>query len=195
MGNVLIYFDPETFMDVAGVADKKDRKILLRNIYHSVEWAQMDRGSLTDADAAEEMKKHIPEYLHEKVDVLVKHWDRPIMPIPGMAELIRQLKENGYKIYLLSNASYHQTDYWPDIPGYEYFDGALVSAYEKLVKPQPEIFRLMCERFDLKADECCFIDDSTLNAEGALYCGLHPIVFHDDVDELRQRLTELGVTI
>ena len=194
MGNVLIYFDRDAFLDTVGVTDPEDRKILLREIYLSLEWSRMDRGSLTDSEAAKIMEKRVPERLRKYVHALVEEGDRPILPVPGMAELVEELKKNGYGIYLLSNASYHQRDYWPRIPGAEFFDGEMVSAYELLVKPQPEIYERLCERFSLKAEECVFIDDSTLNCEGAFFCGMSTVPFHDDVSELRSKLRGMGVS-
>ena len=75
------------------------------------------------------------------------------------------------------------------------FDGTLISADVGLVKPQPEIYRLLCETFSLDPDECVFIDDAINNAEGAYLCGMHPIVFHNDVAELRQKLRKEGVPV
>lgn len=193
MGNVLIYFDRDVFLDRVGLTDPTDRKLLLREVYLSLEWSMMDRGSLTDEQAADIMAKRVPERLRETVHKLVNEWDRPILPVPGMEELVRELKAAGYGIYLLSNASFHQHDYWPLIPASDLFDGTLVSADVHLVKPQPEIFELMVRMFSLKKEECVFIDDSTPNAEGAFFTGLSAIVFHDDVKELRKNLRALGV--
>ena len=193
MGNVLIYFDRERFLDVAGVVSEEDREILKREIYLSLEWAMMDRGSLTDAEAAVIFEERLPDRLKPYAYKLTAEWDRPIFPIAGMAELVKELKEKDYGIYLLSNASFHQHDYWDEIPGREYFDGTLISADVHLVKPQPEIYLLMCSKFGLKPAECVFIDDSTPNVEGAVYSGLRGIVFHDDCKELRLKLRELGV--
>lgn len=194
MGQVLLRFDPAYFIERAGAAEE-DKKLLLREVYKSLEWARMDRGSMTEAEAAESMCRRLPERLHETVHALVDKWDRPILPIEGMEELIGELKAKGYGVYLLSNASYRQHEYWPRVPASRFFDGTLVSADVKLVKPQPEIYRLLCETFSLKPDECVFIDDAINNAEGAFLCGMHPIVFHDDVDELRARLREEGVEV
>ena len=66
MGNVLLRFDREYFLDAVG-AQGADRKLLLNNVYLSLEWARMDRGSMTEAEAAESMCRHVPERLHEKV--------------------------------------------------------------------------------------------------------------------------------
>lgn len=192
MGNVLLTFDRDRFLDAVN-AHGEERQMLLNNVYLSVEWARMDRGSMTEAEAAASMCSHVPEHLHEKVHLLVDKWDRPIIPVPGMKELVRELKEAGYGVYLLSNASYRQHEYWPRVPGNEYFDGTLVSADVKLVKPEREIYELMMKEFNLIPDECVFIDDSTLNIEGAERVDIHGIVFHGSAEEAREKLRALGV--
>ena len=193
MGNVLIYFNRDVFLDRVGLTDPADRILLKREVYLSLEWSRMDRGSLTDEEASELIIQRVPERLHDTVRALVGEWDRPILPIPGMEELVRELKGNGYGIYLLSNASYRQHDYWPKVPAYDLFDGTLISADVHLVKPQPEIYELMCSTFSLKKDECVFIDDSTPNVEVAFFVGMPAVVFHDDVQELRGKLRAMGV--
>lgn len=194
MGNVLLLFDRPRFLDAVG-AQGEDRELLMNNVYLSLEWARMDRGSMTEVEAAASMCSRLPERLHETVHRLVDSWDRPIYPVEGMAELVKELKEAGYGIYLLSNASYRQHEYWPRVPGSEYFDGTLISADEKLVKPEREIYELLCSRFGLTADECAFIDDSTSNVEGAERAGLHGIVFHGNAHETRSNLRALGVNV
>lgn len=194
MGNVLIYFDKEAFLDQAGVSGG-DRTLLRRVVFESVEWARLDRGSLKEEEALSIMCARLPERLHAAARYFVCGWDKPLRPVRGMAELVRELKAAGYGIYLLSNAASRQHDYWPDIPGSECFDGTLISADELLTKPEKEFYELFLQRFSLKADECVFVDDFTVNAEGAYRCGMHAIVFHDDVDELRSRLREIGVAV
>jgi putative hydrolase of the HAD superfamily len=194
MGNVLLRFDPALFMERLGV-EEADRPLLMREVYLSLEWSRMDRGSLTDLEAAEIMCRRVPERLHEVVYKLVTFWDRPILETSGVPELVRELKELGYGIYLLSNASLRQHEYWPRLSVSPYFDGTLVSADVKLVKPQPEIYLLLLSTFGLKADECFFIDDSTLNMEGAFFCGIPGAVFHQDVHELREKLRDAGVPV
>ena len=53
MGNVLLRFDKDYFLDAVGVQGA-DRKLLMNNVYLSLEWAKMDRGSMTEAEAAAE---------------------------------------------------------------------------------------------------------------------------------------------
>lgn len=194
MGNVIIRFDPELFMVRLGLAEE-DRRLLKRELFVSLEWSRMDRGSLTDEEAAEIVCRRVPERLHDAVRRLVGMWDRPILPVEGMYELVEELRGMGYGIYLLSNASFRQHDYWPRVPASKFFDGALISADVKLVKPQPEIYRLLCDKFSLIPEECVFIDDSTSNAEGAYFCGINALVFHGDAHEMRLKLNELGVKV
>lgn len=194
MGNVLLYFDRDYFISRLGI-EGEDKELLKREVFLSLEWARMDRGSMTDAEAAESVCRRLPERLHEAARKLVKMWDRPILPIEGMYELIEELKAKGYGIYLLSNASYRQHDYWPRVPASRFFDGTLISADEKVVKPQPEIYRLLLERFQLQAEECFFIDDVPANIEGAFYCGLPGAVFHGDAGLLRRDLRAAGVDV
>lgn len=194
MGNVLIYFDRNLFMDRLGVAEE-DKKLLMREVFLSVEWVRMDRGSMVEADAVASCCARLPERLHDAAEKLIQMWDRPILPIPGMYELIRELKEKGYGIYLLSNASLRQHEYWPRIEASRFFDGTLISADEGVIKPQPEIYRLILERFGLRAEECFFIDDVPANIEGALYCGIPGAVFYNDVGYLRKNLRDAGVDV
>ncbi len=194
MGNVIIRFDPELFMVRLGLAEE-DRRLLKRELFVSLEWSRMDRGSLTDEEAAESVCRRVPERLHDAGSRLVGLWDRPILPVEGMYELVEELRGMGYGIYLLSNASFRQHDYWPRVPASKFFDGTLISADVKLVKPQPEIYRLLCDKFSLIPEECVFIDDSTSNAEGAYFCGINALVFHGDAHEMRLKLNELGVKV
>ena len=194
MGNVLLRFDTDLFLDRVGVSGE-DRALLKREIYQSLEWARMDRGSLTDEEATKLMCRRLPQRLHETADLLVAHWDRPIIEIPGMYELVEELKSMGYGLYLLSNASYRQHEYWPRVPASRFFDGTLISADVKLVKPQPEIYHLFFRTYGLKAEECFFIDDATNNIEGAFYVGMPGAVFHGDALEMRYKLNEAGVPV
>jgi putative hydrolase of the HAD superfamily len=194
MGNVLIHFDRKAFLDRLDISEE-DKQLLLREVFLSVEWVQMDRGTLREETAEPLMCQRMPEYLHSAVHSLVSEWDDPMLPIAGMAELVEELKEKGYGIYLLSNASIRQHAYWPKIPGWQFFDGKVISADEKVMKPHPDYYRIALERFDLKPEECFFIDDVPANIEGALYCGIPGTVFHKDVPLLRRQLRAAGVNI
>ena len=106
-----------------------------------------------------------------------------------------RLKEAGYGIYLLSNASVDQPNYWKKLPVSRHFDGTLVSAFVKQVKPMHEIYRTFTRKFDLKPEECVFIDDVPMNVACAILNGWEGIVFYGDARELQVKLAALGVRI
>lgn len=193
MGRVLIHWSGDMLMEKYSLP-AADREMLNRQVFGSLQWMQLDRGTLTEERAMEIFRARLPERLHEIARELVCFWwQQPLRHIEGMAELIRELKGNGYGVYVLSNAGLPLRQYWPRLPGAECFDGVLVSAEEKLLKPQPEIFRTLLERYSLEAEECVFIDDSLANVEGAVYCGMQGIFFRGSAAELRQELRALGV--
>ena len=194
MGQVLIRFDQKYFIKRLGIEDV-DLDLLLRQVYRSVEWVQMDRGTLREEDAFRSISKRLPERLHDAAWKLICMWDRPILEVAGMYELVEELKGLGYGIYLLSNASVRQHDYWPRIPASRFFDGKLISADVHVIKPQPEIYRLCLEKFGLQAEECFFIDDAPANIEGALCCGIAGAVFHGDAKLLRSQLRTAGIPV
>lgn len=194
MGGVLRQFNREYFLSKFDL-NAEDKKILMNEVFLSVEWSMMDRGTLLDEEVAKRVKENVPEHLKEYVDILVLHWEDLSYPMPGMAELVKELKENGYGIYLLSNASKRLYDYWPKIPGNEYFDDLIVSSDYSIVKPQNEIYQLLNTKLGLTLSECLFIDDTNINVEGAIYNGLDGIVYHGDTAELRRKLNKKGIKV
>lgn len=194
MGNVLIRFDRGYFIDRLGVAPE-DKPLLMREVFLSVEWVQMDRGSIAEAEAVERVCKRLPAHLHDAAEKLIAMWDRPILPIEGMYELVAELKNAGYSVYLLSNASVRQHEYWPRVPAHSFFDGTIISADEGVMKPNAEYYLRALNKFSLKAEECFFVDDVPSNIEGALYCGISGAVFHGDAVLLRRQLRAAGVNI
>ena len=109
------------------------------------------------------------------------HWvDMMGDPIPGMEELVRDYKQRGYGVWGLTNWSAETLPLVrDDYPVFKLLDGYVVSGQEKVVKPDARLYRILLERFGLKAEECVFIDDNPANTAGAEAVGIRGIVFHD----------------
>ena len=190
MGNVLIKFEPDLFIEEMGIKDPDVHQMLRREVFGSVEWVLQDWGVLTEAESSARICSRLPDELREIAHDLIFRWNEPIHPIAGMSELIRDCKAAGLGIYLLSNASVRLPEYWPTVPGNEYFDGISVSALLHMVKPMPEIYRHVLDTYHLLPEETLFIDDMPMNVSGALQVGMSGFVFRGDVDALRQYLIE-----
>ena len=195
MGNVLIRFGPSLFIEREGIVDPEDRKLILDELFNSVEWAQMDRGILEEKTAEPFILERFPERLHPVVSNLLHHWAIPGDEFTGMRELVAELKEAGYGLFLLSNASTAQHRYWPLFPVSRYFDGKLISCDVKVVKPMREIYQIFTDRFLLNPEECFFVDDSPANVAAAITCGWNGVVFHQDAVQLRKKMRQLGIRI
>lgn len=196
MGNVLIWFAPETYVRNAGLSEP-DQKLLLRELYGSVDWVRLDRGTITESEIIERCTQRVGERLRGAVERLVMQWDRPELPVEGMRELAAELAANGYELYLLTNAGPRHREYFPRFSVGPLFPEERIfrSADEKLLKPQHEFFERALDRFGLNKSECVFIDDSVANVEGAANIGLDAIVFRGDVSQLRAELRKRGVNV
>ncbi|MDO4899653.1 HAD family phosphatase [Actinomyces sp.] len=95
-------------------------------------------------------------------------------PIPGTAAVIEALADAGVPLYALTNFNDVLFDATRHLsPLLERFAGIVVSGREHLVKPDPAIFRLLLDRYRLKADHTLFIDDAQVNVEAARAVGMH----------------------
>ncbi len=156
----------------------------------------MDRGTLSMEDGLNSICPRLPERLRAPArELTLNWWRRWLLPMEGMAELIRELKELGYGIYLLSNAKLDLPQYFDLIPGSDCFDGRIVSADWKLLKPQPEIYETLLREYGLRAEECFFIDDLNINIEGAWHVGMGGTIFDGSLPRLRRSLNAAGVPV
>ena len=188
MGNVLLRYDPELIMDRAGVKDQEHREMLKREIFRSSGWTRLDTGEWNEEDMVRAAVSHLPEELHEIAGRLICEWDRPIVPIDGMEALLKKCREAGHRIFLLSNASRRQHEYWDRVPGAEYFEDTVISADVHLVKPDPEIYLHLLRKNGLKAKECLFVDDMKANTDAAEQLGIAAFCFRGDAKELERFL-------
>lgn len=181
MGKVLVHYDSgrvcHQFM-----SDQSQIHKVNTSVFISPEWIYLDMGIISEEQALRQMQIRLESDQEKEMAALcMAHWHEYCMwPVDGMKELIRDLKEKGYGIYLCSNAAMRLLSCYQDvIPGIEYFDGVLFSAEVKCIKPQKEIYQQLFERFSLKPEECFFIDDLEVNIEGARRCGMNGYCFSD----------------
>lgn len=195
-GDVLVNFDLYHIMRCFGVKPE-DEELILRRVFRTSAWTALDRGVLKHEEAERIMCSKLPERLHETVHNIIYYWWREtVIPMPGMAELIKELKANGYKIYLLSNATVQQAEYFSVIPGSEYFDGRITSGELLLLKPERAIYEALFKTYELKPEECFFVDDLPGNIEAGERCGMSGAVFFDrNVAYLREDMRAAGINV
>lgn len=189
MGNVLVEFVPERLVKRCGLCGE-DEKLLLKEVFYSGNWKKHDLGELDEKQLYELTIPSLPEHLHQAAKEMIFHWSDPLIPIEGMAQLVKEMKEVGLNIYLLSNAGQDQPGYWHRIPGSECFDGTVVSALERCIKPDPKIYKILLNRYRLNPEECLFIDDMEENILTAEKLGMGVYLFDGNVERLRRFILE-----
>lgn len=187
MGNVLLAYTPQDYMKTI-TQDETIAAAILKELFGSNEWVELDAGTITEEEAVARVSARIPEYA-EYVQKAMDNWHTDLTPMQGMPEIIKKLKEKDYKIYLLSNTSLRFFKYRDKVEMFHCFDGFIVSAKEKLMKPDPAIFDCLCERYALNCEECVFVDDLQPNIDGAIKAGLHGHLFQG-AEELTQYLKD-----
>ena len=187
MGWVLFSYQPKEFVRKF-CPNAADAELVNRELFDAPEWAETDRGTLTDSDYLALVLGRLPERLHKVTRYLYENWHVMPQPFPEMEQLVRTLKENGYGLYLLTNMSTRFYRFYQRIPAVKYFDGMIVSSDVHLLKPDPEIYRTLFSRFELKPEESFFVDDRTENIEGGEALGMKGFVYAQDPEALKAAL-------
>ena len=116
--------------------------------------------------------------------------------IPGMEALVAELDDAGVPLFAITNFS---GEFFPAFRAkyaslFDRFRDIVVSGDEKLVKPDPAIYRLALGRFGLRAQDAVFIDDNRANVASAASIGMTALHFVDAAT-LRGDLRELGLPV
>lgn len=194
MGNVLLLYDTKIYVEQY-LEDPEDRQLLLDELFNSVEWVRMDRGSITEEEVIDAVNQRLPPHLQGASKHFIENWHKESPRFDEIEALIAQLKAEGYGIYLLSNASKRFYTYKNQIPAIRYFDGLFISADWHLCKPDPACFRFFCKHFGITPESCFFVDDFNMNIEAAQHVGMQGFLFRRNVSALRQALQQAGVNI
>lgn len=190
IGNVLVDFTWEKAFYDFGLEGEAFEKVANATVRHPG-WLELDRGSITKEEAIEIFSNEVPEYreyIERIYQELVKLLEQYDYAIPW----IQELKERGYKVYILSNWSKpaHEACVDNALNFLPLVDGAVLSYQEHLVKPDEKIYELICTRYEINPKEAVFLDDVIKNIEGARAYGLHAIHFQS-YQQARAQLEEL----
>lgn len=189
MGNVLLDFNPEFVMNTFCSSDE-EKEIIERELFNGPEWALGDKGDIKDKDRFDLVKVRVPEKYHESLKKCADNWDVCMNPLEGAREFCEYVKDHGYGIYVLSNASDLFYTYFPKFLPLDFFNGVFVSSDYLMLKPDVEIYKTFLNKFGLNADECLFIDDRADNIAGAAKAGLNTFRFKGDYNAVISQLTK-----
>ncbi len=195
LGRVLVEWDPRHLyrMFIPHVlADEDAMERFLAEVCPP-EWNEaQDRGRPFADGIAEALGRH-PE--HEGlIRAFYDRWGEMVpYQIDGTVEILGLLRDAGVPVYALSNWSMETFPIAQARFGFlDWFDGMVISGEVGFVKPEPEIYELLCVRFDLDPAATVFIDDAPRNVAAAEVLGFHALLF-TDAPSIRLDLEALGL--
>lgn len=191
IGNVLTDFRWKEFLEDKGFDEAMVKRIAKASVQSTV-WNEIDRGVWSMEELMQAFIRQDPEIeeeLRRAYDDITGMVTKRAYAIPW----IQELREKGYRVYYLSNFSEKAYEDCADALDFlPYTDGGILSYREKLVKPDPEIYRRLLSRYSLEAQESVFLDDTALNVEAAERLGIHGICFRTK-EQAEEELRGLGV--
>ena len=150
---------------------------LAKATYLTPYWKELDRGVWS--------YKRIVDAFVENTPSLEKEIRYSMRDLGGFIERnfcsktwIKRLRAHGMRVYCLSNISskiYY--DCKSELDFLSVLNGYVFSYQERVIKPDPEIYKVLLRRYSLKADESIFIDDRFENINAARSLGFHGIVY------------------
>lgn len=187
MGNVLLDFNPELVLNTFCSSDE-EKEIINKELFNGPEWKLGDKGDIKDKDRFDLVKTRVPEKYHEALKNCADKWGICMVPLDGAKVFCECIKQNGFGIYVLSNASDLFYDYFPKFLPLSFFDGVFVSSDYLMLKPDVEIYKTFLDKYELNADECLFVDDREDNIEGAKKAGMNSFQFMGNYEDVLKHL-------
>jgi putative hydrolase of the HAD superfamily len=188
LGGVMLEWNPDQLL-TRFEADPELRGQLRASIFGQ-DWHLFDRGRLTEAQLLHRLQLCSGQ-THERLVEIVAAVRESLCEKPETVQLVRALRQRGFDIYCLSNMPgpiyehlRRRHTFW------DVFRGIVVSGEIQLMKPEPEIYLHLLERFGLQPAESVFIDDMQANVDAAKGVGLHALRFQNAA-QCQQEFDEL----
>ena len=178
-GKVLVDYDFNVYVSSLFDGDKEKESRYLSIITAEEFNIPSDRGDMPFKDFIRMQEELHPEFAPQLHLMLDRYIDAITGEIPGMRELLVDLKGRGYRLLGLTNWCESIYDVLKAYDIFSLLDGMLISCEEKMIKPDPAIYRRLCEKFSILPNESVFIDDRIANVEAAAKEGFTALLFKD----------------
>jgi len=194
VGRVLYDWNPR-FLYERLIPDDEALDAFLRDVV-TTEWHFQHDAGRPFAETSAELVARFPQHA-----ALIGQWaprfnDSVGPAMPGMIRLVEELDAASVPLYAITNFS---GEFWPPFRAreaavFDRFRDIVVSGDERLLKPDPAIYRLALDRFGLAPGDAAFVDDVPANVAGAAAVGIHALLFEGE-PRLRADLRALGLPV
>jgi 2-haloacid dehalogenase len=191
IGNVLVHWEPRALYRKI-FAREDEVEWFIANVCNSDWNLEQDRGR-SFAEAVREATARFPEHA-DAIAAYDLRWHETMPgPIDGTVGILEELRQRGTPLYAITN--FNQDKFRETLERFSFlrtFRDIVVSGDERLLKPDPAIYRVLLERNGIDAAACVFIDDSEKNVRGAEAVGMKAIHFTTP-QALRADLAGMGL--
>lgn len=172
LGNVLIGWDPQQLYRKL-IDDEAQREWFLREVCNSA-WNERQDAGRPWAEAVAELSAAHPQHA-ALIAAYRQRWEETLTgAIEGSVALLAALKARGVRLLALTNWS---QETFPlarrRYPFLAWFEGIVVSGEERLLKPDPRIYRVLLQRYGVDPVRALYVDDALRNVAAAQALGMH----------------------
>ena len=197
LGNVIINYNQKNIIN-SFTTDEEETDYIIKEIFNSPEWQLMDLGNITNNEAGDRINKRNNYKYEELTNNFLQNWYKVQTINKEVVDLAKKLHSKGYKLYVLSNMANLTFNYFKSNEFFALCEGIVISAQEHIKKPDEKVFNILLHRYNLKSEECLFIDDDdtgkiykTANEMGIL----GRVVIPNDVEDIKQMLNEFKIEL
>lgn len=190
LGKVLVEFNPLGYLKQFGFNDNINN-ILSDIIFKSKDWFECDSGKYANnSDLVEILCNKHPQYNDEIRAVLNKEWVKMLTLKESSVEFLKHLKQESFKIYILSNLSEESYNFVSKYDFFNLIDGGVYSYQLKICKPELQIYNELLTKYNLCPEETIFIDDNKDNIDVANKLKIHGVLFND-LEDTKQEVEKI----
>ena len=173
MGNVLLEWNKDKILKSVAKT-QKDYLILDKAIFQSGLWESLDLGTLTREELVDKVLSLLGDCYQKKVEEVIWNWPAYIDIYTEIFPLLARLKENGHRIFVLSNTSpvFYELLKNQLAPLAKILDGFVLSCDIKVIKPDRKMFEEILSKYELDPANCVFLDDLADNTKMAESLGI-----------------------
>ncbi|MCQ2770453.1 MAG: HAD family phosphatase [Clostridia bacterium] len=191
IGKVMVTFDWDQAINQVTKSKEAFDKIAETTV-QGMYWDELDRGVMTTEEIVHTWEIMAPG-LEKEINKFFELVPEYINPYPYAEKWVNSYKDRGFNVYFLSNfsdLSWHKLH--DKFTFLKREDGEVISYTVKCIKPDLKIYNLLLDKYNLKAEECIFIDDREVNCNAAKKVGMNAVVFenYDDAVTKVERIIE-----
>lgn len=193
LGGVLVDWDPR-YLFRRLLPDEAAVETFLAEVC-TPEWNAAQDAGRSWAEAVAETSARFPDQAELIAAYHERWWETVGGQIDGTVDVLRELRDLGIRLYAITNWSAEKFELtFPRFGWLAWFEGIVVSGRERVVKPDPRIYRLLVDRHGVDPGAAVYVDDVQVNVEAAQALGMTALLFTTP-ERLRADLADVGIPV